>query len=111
LAGVLHSYFAMVKSAQEAVMSHKTLLAAGIMFGTLSGATAQGVHQYGFPDSSAPSSYGTSTGGRVHSGTAVPTGRGPLDQPIPPAASSYYSRQLGRAATPTNPSPYPFGTQ
>ena len=55
--------------------------------------------------------YGTSTGGRVYSGTAVPTGRGPLDQPIPPAASSYYSRQLGRAATPTNPSPYPFGTQ
>jgi hypothetical protein len=97
--------------AKEPAMSPKAVLAAGIVLGTLSGAMAQGVHQYSFPDNSAPSSYSTSTGGRVHRGTAVPTGRGPLDQPIPPAASSYYSRQLGRATTPTNPSPYPFGTQ
>ncbi len=92
-------------------MNHKVLLTAATILATSSGAMAQGVHQYSFPNSSGPSSYGTSTGGRVHSGTAVPTGRGPLDQPIPPAASSYYSRRIGRAATPTNPSPYPFGTQ
>jgi len=91
------------------------LLAAGVLsmalLATMPAARAQGVHQYSFPGSSAPSSYSTSTGPRVYSGTAVPTGRGPLNQPIPPAASSYYSRRLGRLTTPTNPSPYPFGTQ
>jgi hypothetical protein len=87
------------------------LLAAGVLSAATPGAMAQGIHQYSFPDSSAPSSYGASTGGHAHSGAAVPTGRGPLDQPIPPAASSYYSRQHGRVATPTYPSPYPFGTQ
>ena len=77
----------------------------------MTGAAAQGVHQYGFPDSSSSSGYAASTGGKVYNGTAVPTGRSPLDQPIPPAASSLYTRRTGRAATPTNPSPYPFGTQ
>lgn len=86
------------------------LLASSVLFGAAPAAMAQGVHQYSFPDSSGPSSYGTSTGGRVYSGTAVPTGRGPLNQYIPPAASSYYSRRHGRGATATYPSPYPFGT-
>jgi hypothetical protein len=89
------------------------LLAAGVLFGaafgTMAAASAQGVHQYGFPDGSAPSGYGTSTGGRVHSGTAVPTGRGPLNQPVPPAASGIYSNR--RAATPTYPSSHPFGSE
>jgi hypothetical protein len=102
--------------AQEKAMSRnigRMIFAATIFaLGVPSAAMAQGVHQYSFPGSSSPSSYGTSTGGTVHSGTAVPTGRiSPLNQPIPPAASSYYSRQLGRAGTPTYPSPYPFGAQ
>jgi hypothetical protein len=134
LAGALHTFCKAVETANEIAMNdarnHRTnvryprpvkafLLAAVVLptalfTGTLAGmpaARAQGVHQYSFPGSSAPSSYSTSTGARVYRGTAVPTGRGPLDQPIPPAASSYYSRHLGRATTPTNPSPYPFGTQ
>jgi hypothetical protein len=87
------------------------LVATILALAGMTSAAAQGVHQYGFPGSSSSSGYGASTGGKVYNGTAVPTGRSPLDQPIPPAASSLYSRQTGRAATPTNPSPYPFGTQ
>jgi len=90
----------------------RLLLSAFLVAASAVGADAQGVHQYSFPGSSGNGgSYRTSTGGKVYSGIAVPTGRGPLDQPIPPAASSYYSRRAGRLATPTNPSPYPFGSQ
>jgi hypothetical protein len=123
LAGALHTSSKSGRTANEIAMNHRTsvryyrpvtgvLLAVAVLStGLLAtpAARAQGVHQYRFPGSSTPSVHGTSTGGRVYSGTTVPTGRGPLDEPIPPAASSYYTRQLGRAATPTNPSPYPFG--
>jgi hypothetical protein len=74
-------------------------LSALLLAASAIGAYAQGVHEYSFP----------STSGKVYSGTAVPTGRGPLDQPIPPPAAGYYGRGGGRAATPTYPSPYPFG--
>jgi hypothetical protein len=86
-------------------------LTGAFMTGATTSAMAQNVHQYAPPGSSGPSSYGTSTGGTVQRGTAVPTGQGPLNQAIPPAASSYYSRQLGHGTTPTNPSANPFGTQ
>jgi hypothetical protein len=85
-------------------------LSALLLAASAIGAYAQGVHNYSFPNTSGNSGgNGTSTGGKVYSGTAVPTGRGPLDQPIPPPAAGYYGRGGGRAATPTYPSPYPFG--
>jgi hypothetical protein len=89
----------------------RLLLSALLVAASAMGAYAQGVHEYSFPSASGNGGgNATSTGGGVYSGTAVPTGRGPLDQPIPPAASSYNSRYgAGRVATPTNPSPYPFG--
>jgi hypothetical protein len=88
--------------------TQRLLLTAFLVAASATAAYAQGVHDYSFPGSSGNTGgNGTSTGGPVYHGTAVPTGRGPLDQPIPPAVSSYGSRRGG--ATPTYPSPYPFG--
>ena len=88
----------------------RLLLSAFLVAASATAAYAQGVHDYSFPSSSGNTGgNGTSTGGPVYHGTAVPTGRGPLDQPIPPAVSSYGSRRTGGLATPTSPSPYPFG--
>ncbi len=89
---------------------NRLLLSALLVAASPIAAYAQGVHDYSFPSASGNGgSSGTSTGGKVYSGTAVPTGRGPLDQPIPPAVSSYGGRRTGGIATPTYPSPYPFG--
>jgi hypothetical protein len=94
------------------ILLFKHLLLSAVLVASASGAYAQGVHEYSFPGNSGNGAGdGTSSGGKVYSGTAVPTGRGPLNQPIPPAASGYYSRHIGRLATPTEPSPYPFGSQ
>jgi hypothetical protein len=82
-------------------------LAAFLMAAGSPGLHAQNAHQYSFPDASGTSGRPNWTGERA----VVPTGRGPLAQPVPPAASVYMSRRLGRVATPTDPSPYPFGTQ
>ena len=92
-------------------LTYVLLAAAIVVAASASGAAAQGVHQYSFPEASGGGGNATSTGGQVYSGTAVPTGKGPLSEPVPPAASVYGSRSLGRAATPTYPSSHPFGTQ
>jgi hypothetical protein len=102
----------LIRPRRQHSLLKRFLLSAFLVAASAIGAYAQGVHEYSFPGGSGNGGgTGTSTGGKVYSGTAVPTGRGPLDQPIPPAASSYYSRRAGRLATPTNPSPYPFGSQ
>jgi hypothetical protein len=64
-------------------------------------AYAQGVHRYSNSDATEGGN-AVSTGAPVYSGTAVPTGRGPLSEPLPPAAILYGSRILGRGASPIN---------
>ncbi len=98
------------------------LLVSLLFLGTTPHAHAQGTQQNLYGGSG---SYATRPGG-YYGGGGIPTGRGPLSQPIPPAASTinpYQNRQYyypGPAnpperywsypgATPTYPSQHPFG--
>jgi hypothetical protein len=108
-----------------------------VILGNIPNAHAQGTNQYGGSGSYATRPGGFyATGGYYHA-SGVPTGRGPLSQPIPPAASVinpyyypqtpyrhyyypqapyrhyYYPQTPYRPRywrpTPTNPPQYPFG--
>jgi hypothetical protein len=94
-----------------------------VVLGNIPSAHAQGTSQYEYGGGG---SYATRPGGFYgtggYSGGGVPTGRGPLSQPIPPAASLrnprqnyyYYPQTPYRnywGPTATNPPQYPFGAR
>ena len=92
------------------------LLISLVVLGSIPNAHAQGTSQNEYGGGA---SYATRPGGfyGTGGGTGVRTGRGPLSQPIPPAASLanprqnyYYNRpQNYWGPTATNPPQYPFG--
>ena len=77
------------------------LLVLGLTAGAYAQGTQQGINAGGRTVVAPSSSQSSGTG------TAVPTGQGPLTQPVGPAASSL-NRPVGGQ---TNPSPQPFGQQ
>jgi hypothetical protein len=89
------------------------LLASLLTVGLLTGAQAQ---------SGQTTNSERKMGGTASGGTGVRTGRGPLSQPIPPAAGSIYNSQQNLQGGPlrpqgvqgpvlTSPSQQPFGTR
>jgi len=78
-------------------------LIAGMLFLAMSAvAQAQGVHQYTFPGNSPGYAGGPKTGSYV----GVPTGTGPLAQPMPPATSTWAYRPYYRGQVRTIRRPY-----
>lgn len=93
-----------------------------VALGSIASAHAQGTNQYGGQGGGYRGGY--YNGGSAYNGYAgagVPTGRGPMSQPIPPAVSSTnrgqnvqqspYRSQNNWGPTLTNPPQHPFGGQ
>src|SRR5262249_34245855 len=105
-------------------MKFSLVLIALAALGTIASAHAQAI-QYGTGGGGGGySGGGYYRGGGYYNGYAgsgVPTGRGPMSQPIPPAVSTFnrgqnlqqdpYRPQNQRGPALTNPSQYPFGAQ
>jgi hypothetical protein len=105
------------------------LLIGLVVLGNIPNAHAQGTNQYagGGNYATRPGGfYGTGgyyyRSGDYYRGSGVPTGRGPLSEPIPPAASLINPRQnyyyyphrpqnYYWGPTATNPPQYPFGAR
>ena len=84
--------------------SSSALLAAMLVVGLTAGAQAQGTQQImpGSPQSR--SMYSTPGAQPYGYGYGVPTGRGPLSQPVGPIGGTWYGQRRQ-----TYPSPHPYG--